>query len=415
MRPPGSPFRTGGGRRWHGVKIVFLAPFGIRPKGTVQARMVPLAVELQRLGHRVTVILPPYTNPEDSGVSEEVEGVLLRNVALGPRHKVLAAPLLAWRMLRATLAEKPDLVHLFKPKGYGGLAAMLLLGLGSLGLRFPPLLLDTDDWEGEGGMNDLHPYGSLEKRFYRFQERWLTRRAAGVTVASLGLRRMTAQLGVPQERIFYLPNGVRPARRGEGASVRERLGIDPAAPVLLLYTRFFEFDQERVYRVFSEVCRRVPALRLLVVGKGRRGEEAALQEAARSRGFDRALVLAGWVEPSEIPDFLAAADLAVYPLDDTLLNRCKCPAKLTELLLAEVPVVADRVGQATQYVEPEISGRLSDPSRWESMAEEVISLLEDPQRRRLLGREGRRRILSSFSWRDFAAGLDTFYGEHVTR
>ncbi len=41
------------------MKIVFLAPFGIRPKGTVIARMLPLAVELQKIGHSVTIIAPP--------------------------------------------------------------------------------------------------------------------------------------------------------------------------------------------------------------------------------------------------------------------------------------------------------------------------------------------------------------------
>ena len=29
------------------MKIVFLAPFGVRPKGTLQARMLPLAQALQ--------------------------------------------------------------------------------------------------------------------------------------------------------------------------------------------------------------------------------------------------------------------------------------------------------------------------------------------------------------------------------
>ena len=95
------------------MKIVFLAPFGIRPKGTVIARMIPLAVELQALGHEVVIVAPPYTNPEDSGKTEQVRGVKLCNVALGPKSKALSAPVLAWRMLRAALAEKPDLVHLF--------------------------------------------------------------------------------------------------------------------------------------------------------------------------------------------------------------------------------------------------------------------------------------------------------------
>ena len=327
------------------MKIVFLAPFGIRPKGTVIARMIPLAAELQQLGHKVVIVAPPYTNPEDSGKEETVQGVLLRNIRLGPRHKVLAAPVLAWRMFRAVLGEKPDLVHLFKPKGYGGLAGMLLLALQRLGIRLPPLFLDTDDWEGEGGMNELHAYSSLEKRFYGFQEQWLIRRAAGVTVASRGLEAMAGGMGLAAERLLYLPNCVREMPRGNGAGLRGRLGIDRATPVVLLYTRFFEFSQEKLHWLFGDIHRQVPGVRFLVVGKGRANEEEQLAAAARSGGFAGSLIMAGWVEPEQLADYLAAGDVAVYPFADTLVNRCKCPAKLTELLLAGCPVVADRVGQ----------------------------------------------------------------------
>lgn len=391
------------------MKIVFLAPFGIRPKGTVIARMLPLAVELQRLGHRVVIIAPPYTNPEDSAKEEVVEGVLLRNVRLGPRHKALAAPFLAWRMLRAALGEKPDLIHLFKPKGYGGLAAMVLLALQRLGGRLPPLVLDTDDWEGSGGMNELHAYSSVEKRFYHFQEQWLTRRAVGVTVASRGLEALVRAMGVPDRRLLYLPNCVRQSRTGNGAAIRRRLGIAADAPVVLLYTRFFEFDQEKLHTVAAAICQQVAGVRLLVVGKGRHDEEGALLAASRDGGFADMLVMAGWVEPRELPDYLAAGDLAIYPFADNLVNRCKCPAKLTELLLAGCPVVADRVGQIAEYIQPGLSGILCDPDDWQDMAEQVVALLKDSPRRQALGAAGRRYLLERFAWPGFAGELARFY------
>jgi glycosyltransferase involved in cell wall biosynthesis len=391
------------------MKLVFLAPFGIRPKGTLIARMLPLAVELQRLGHEVVIIAPPYTNPEDAGKVERVEGVLLRNIRLGPRHRVLAAPLLAWRMLRAALAEKPDLVHLFKPKGYGGLAAMLLLALPRLGGRLPPLLLDTDDWEGEGGMNELQAYSSLEKRFYHMQEQWLTRRARGVTVASRGLETMVRGLGIPAERLLYLPNCVREQRPGNGAAIRHRLGIADSAPVVLLYTRFFEFEQQRLHRLFAAIHRQLPAVRLLVVGKGRHDEESQLLAAAAAGGFAEALVMAGWVEPVELPDYLAVGDVAIYPFADTLVNRCKCPAKLTELLLAGCPVVGDRVGQLAEYIQPGVSGILCEPGDWQEMAARVVALLTDPEQRRTIGSAGQRYLQQEFAWPHFAETLARFY------
>ena len=391
------------------MKIVFLAPFGVRPKGTLIARMIPLAAELQKLGHTVTVIAPPYTNPEDSGKVETVRGVTVRNITLGPPGGAAAAPLLAHRMFWAARAERPDLVHLFKPKGYGGIAAMVHLLLRRLGLPLPPLFVDTDDWEGKGGMNELQSYSRAERFVFGVQEAWLPPRAAGVTVASRTLQSLVWGMGIPPERTLYLPNCVEDLPPGDGGRVRRNLGIPAEAPVLLLYTRFFEFRQEKLHFLCAEIHRRSPAVRFLVVGQGRGGEEELLLAAGRDKGFGGALVMGGWLEPAEIPDYLAAADAALYPFSDTLVNRAKCPAKLTEILRAGVPVVADSVGQLAEYIRPGLSGVLCDPDDWQEMADRAVELLGDPVRRRNLGAAGREYLLQRFSWRDHAAKLALFY------
>jgi glycosyltransferase involved in cell wall biosynthesis len=397
------------------MKIVFLAPFGIRPKGTVIARMLPLAVELQSLGHEVVIVAPPYTNPEDSGKAEILRTVRLVNVRLPRGGKALGAPALAWRLLKTSLAERPDIVHLFKPKGYGGLATMLMVWCDQIGIRMPRFFLDTDDWEGRGGMNELHDYSSAEKTLYEFQEQWLPRRALGVTVASRMLEGVALEMGIDASRLRYLPNGVEDRGLGDGSAVRQKLGIPPEVPVLLLYTRFFEFSQEKLHRVFTEVHRRVPQARILVVGKGRHNEEEQLQVAARKDGFAEALVMAGWLEVSDIPDYLAAGDVAIYPFDDTLLNRAKCPAKLTELLLSEVPVVADAVGQINEYIEAGVTGMLCRPDDWQDMIDKTVEMLENSQLRRPFGVAGRQRLLKCFNWENLARELDRFYLNRVGR
>lgn len=378
------------------MKIVFLAPFGIRPKGTLIARMLPMAAELQKLGHTVVIVAPPYTNPEDSGITEMVRGVKLVNIPLINVGKSLGALPMAWRMFRAALVEKPDLVHLFKPKGYGGLAAMLMYLLKRVGFRMPPLFVDTDDWEGEGGMNDLHAYSWAEKRLFAFQEQWLSRHATGVSVASHELQRLTEGLGVAPELILYLPNCVEDMPPGDGARIRERLGILPGTPLLLLYTRFFEFTQDRLHRVLSGIYESVTGVRFLVVGMGRHGEEEQLLSAAGSMGFSDALIMAGWLKPQEIPDYLAAADVAIYPLDDTLVNRAKCPAKLTEIIRSGVPVVADRVGQVLEYVSDETL--LSNPVDPDEMIKKTAALLQDKGHALAAAAAARSYLLERFVW-----------------
>ena len=311
------------------------------------------------------------------------------------------------------MGDKEYFAKLAHQMKHGGLAAMLLIMCKSLGVRMPPLFLDTDDWEGRGGMNELLDYSVAERRLYAFQEQWLPPRVRGVTVASRMLEDLVLGMGVGRERVLYLPNCVDDQTPGDGGRIREKLDIPVKAPVLLLYTRFFEFPQEKLHHVFAEVHRRVPKVRFLVVGKGRNSEEEQLIAASRQQGFADALVMAGWVEPAELPDYLAAGDVAIYPFADTLINRAKCPAKLTELLRAGVPVVADRVGQIAEYVAPDLRWMLCAPDEWDKMAGKCAELLQDGDRRRRVSSAGRAFLLESFTWQRYAELLHNFYGQCI--
>lgn len=395
------------------MRIVFLAPFGIRPKGTLQARMLPLAKELQRIGHWLEIIAPPYTNPEDSGLVEAVEGVTLRNIRLGPAGGVLSAPFIALRMLRDALDQKPDLIHLFKPKGYGGLAAMAQAGMRLAGGKTPLLVVDSDDREGSGGMNDLHPYSWPEKRLFSLQEQWLTRWADGVTVASRALESLAWGMGAQPETTLYLPNG--PVLRPSGSREQGRLrfGFGAEQPVLLLYTRFFEFEQQRLYVVLEQLCKRMPDLKVLVVGAGRKSEGKALEQVAAERGFADQLTSAGWVEPEQLPDCLAAADAALYLFDDTLINRTKCPAKLAELAACGIPTAAERVGQIAEYLQHGESGLLAEPGDVAGLVLSTYQLLTDRSVAQRVGQAARQRMAALFGWEKRADELAQFYQRMV--
>ena len=385
------------------MNIALLAPFGIRPKGTLLARMIPLSEALKKYGHEPVIVAPPYTNPEDSGREEIIRGVKLKNIRLKTPVGVTTL-ILSLRMYRAAMDERPDLIYLFKPKGYGGIAAMRLILTRSL-TRVPPLVVDSDDLEGAGGMNDILPYSLAQRMVFNFQEQWLLRRADAVTVASRELENRIRIIAGRDRPVIYIPNGATPMRRGDRVSARLKLGIPADVPVALLYTRFFEFTQRRLYDLFAEIHARVPETRFLVVGAGRCGEEDDLRRVARLKGFDRALVMAGWVEPEFLPDILAAGDVASYLFDDTLINRTKCPAKLTELVNAGVAVVADSVGQLAEYL-PKSGDTLCIPGDWRNMARRIIRLLGDPRLRLQVAAEQYEYMQSAFSWDKLTKPLD---------
>lgn len=391
--------------------IVMLGPFGLRRKGTMAVRALPMARALVRRGHKVTVLLPAWDSPEDAGKRWETAGVSVENSPPFPGIPLYGhLSLTAW-LVRRALALRPDVVHLFKPKAYAGLSAFCLWWLRRFGLCQARLVLDSDDWEGPGGWNDLERYSPLQKRLFAWQERWGLGHADALTLASRALQTISWSLGAAPETAFYVPNGANEEQATAHLSPQEAkraLGLE-GRPVVLLYTRFFEFRVERVVRIWRSVTDGLPDARLLVVGKGLFGEEEQLARLLREAGCAQNVLFTGWMESSRLPDLFRAADVAVYPYEDTLINRTKCAVKLIDLLAAGLAVVADAVGQNGEYIEQGASGRLVAPGDDEAFAQAVIGLLADGEMRRRLGQGARGRMAERFSWARLAETVEKSY------
>ena len=386
-------------------RIAMLAPFGMRPKGTLAQRMLPLAQALSTRGWRCTIVAPAYTYPADAARVEIIDNVHVEHMPLARLPGPAGMLETSLGMLRAALQTKPDVVHAFKPKGYSGLAALLL------DLLHPrlPWVQDTDDWEGWGGWNELLPYPAPMKHFFAWQERTLPRRGGAVTVASRTLETQVWGFGIAPARVVYLPNGIVPQRRAlpPAAVARSRLGL-PADPIVLLYTRFWEYPLTDMIELLLVLRARRPDARLLVIGDGEQGEAAALGDLAARAGVADQLDVRGWAEQATIEAAMAAADVAVMPFADTLMNRAKCSVKLLELLRSGVPVVASRVGQAVEYIVHGGTGLLVEPGGV-PLALGAIELLEDAARRRTMGAAAATDVLERWNWIQMAERAEKAY------
>jgi glycosyltransferase involved in cell wall biosynthesis len=389
-----------------------VGPFGLRPQGTMSRRALPLAKALASRGHEVELVLPPWSCPEDDGRRWSEDGVSIHNISLPPGIPLLRHVFVVWRLVRRILQGRPEVVHCFKPKAYAGLTAAVMWWLARLRLFRVRVVLDTDDWEGPGGWNDLGGYSWLERRFFAWQERWGMRHCQALTVASKTLGRLALEMAVDADQVYYVPNGAtRPvAMRGrlDADRARGRWGLDDGR-VLLLYTRFFEFEPQRVVDILRRVFLEEPSASLLLVGEGLRGEEEHFLSLAEDAGLSSRIVNVGWMDGDSIGDCFAVADLAICPLEDSLLNRARCPAKLADLLAAGLAVVADDVGEVGAYIEHLRSGYLVSPGDREAFARGVLQVIRDGALRRRLGEEAQRRMSERFDWSTLAKVVEGAY------
>ncbi|MFZ9857167.1 MAG: glycosyltransferase family 4 protein [Roseiflexaceae bacterium] len=349
------------------LRIAMLAPFGIRPKGTLLARMLPLAHALSACGHAVHIIAPPIHNPQDAETSVMHGTVRVTHTAVASdgAFGVFRQAQLLWR---AIAADAPDIIHLFKPKGHAGLTARW----ARLVAPHIPLVVDCDDRESVGGWNDELPYPTSAKALFRWQERDLPRSADAVTVASRTLQSLVWADGVTREATFYLPNA---------ANIVQQSAFAPRTdPVLVLYTRFWEFDLTTMITIMTQIVAHRPDVHLHVIGTGENGEEQRFAQLLVQHQVDAYVSMHGWMQPADIPNVLQQASIAIVPVIDTLINRSRCSAKLLELLAAGLIVVGHDVGEMRTFVQHGENGYLVDPDDTDAFVAAVCTILDDPSR-----------------------------------
>lgn len=381
--------------------VVMLGTFGLRPKATLRARALAIAQTLAA-DCDFLLITTPWDCPSDAGKRWTEHGIPVVNTRAA---RPGLFPLAVRQMIEESTASHPDVIHLFKPKGFGDLAARRLR-------RRWPVVVDMDDWEGRGGWNDIGAYGPAQRQLFDWQERTWPRKAAAVTVASRELERRGRSLGAQPDSIFYVPNGLtrdRFDRLAGDDAVEQRYGMSERATVLL-YTRFVEFDPTLPVQVMSLVRREVPEAKLVVIGASGDGQaEEQMRREAGVAGMSDAIESSGWVDPEAIPAMLRRGTIAIHPFDDNLVNRSKCSVKLLELMASGVAVVSNDVGENAHVIEPGLSGMLAPAGDIQAMARDVVSLLRDPKRTNQMGEAARERIRQAFLWEQLAPRIRDVY------
>jgi glycosyltransferase involved in cell wall biosynthesis len=221
----------------------------------------------------------------------------------------------------------------------------------------------------------------------------LYRRTAAVFAVSRQIEARCRKVRIPPDRVFWIPGAADLARFAAPAdprAVREEFKLGEA-PVIVSVARLApNRGHELLLAGFRLLLRRLPAARLLLVGKGER--RARLEQLVAELGLAGEVVFAGYRD-RDLPEVLASADCfaLMAPGSDE-----SCRAAL-EAMAAARPVVACRVGALPETVVHGETGLLVDDDRPESLAAALAGVLADPARGHVMGAAGRRRAETVFS------------------
>ncbi|MGA7923207.1 MAG: glycosyltransferase family 4 protein [Thermoplasmata archaeon] len=370
------------------MRIVQVTPFFHPHAGGVESHVRALAREFARQGHEVTIVTSRYdpTLPTEASfegyriLRSRTWGVVFNTpIDVGTR-----------RIVRRVDA---DVVHLHYPPPLSSYIAV-----GGLTSRHVPVCLTYHC--------DLYlpvPGGRVLTALY--ENLFLRRTLAGVDRVIVHTRSYATTSAVLRGRnIAIIPSSVDVQRFRpdvDGREIRHRLGFDDKR-VLAFTGRLV--PHKGVDSLLRAMVGLPPDVALLVIGRGSRLPE--LRALARRLNLLGRVQFASDVSDDELPAYLRAADIFVFPSQNRLEGF---GLAVVEAMAAGLPVVITDMPGVREVIEPGVEGVLVEPLIASDLTDRVRELLDDPERRRKMGERARQRAEERYALATVARSLLNLY------
>ncbi len=345
----------------------------------------------------------PRQEPVSSVASERIDGILHYRTAPPRAAPPAVRPLLdaktVYQRIAAVLrCEQPSVIHAHSPSPWGAAAAV-----AARRHRLPFVYEVRGCWEDAAVDAGTTRPASVRYRLTRALETWVLRRAAAVTTICAGLAYEISARGISSPKLFLTPNGVdgeRFAPLPRDAALAARLQLPPDGPTVGFVGSLLACEGvEDLVASVPVIMRRVPGVHVIVAGVGPRLDPVRMLQQ-RLPQPDRVHIV-GAVPASEVRRYYSLLDVVIYPRRPTRQTEMVTPLKPLEAMAMQKAVLVADVGGLRELVDAAV-GATFRAGDVEHLAEQCIALLSDPARRAELGREARRHVLATRSWRRLA-------------
>jgi glycosyltransferase involved in cell wall biosynthesis len=243
-----------------------------------------------------------------------------------------------------------------------------------------------------------------------------------IVTVSYAMKDELIQLGFPRDKIQVSYNGVDPQKYSPGSvsaeqvrKIRERYGLKDEDSMILFLGRLVGVKGvDKLIMAMPHVLSKIPQAKLVIVGVGDLQEY--LTNLTRTMRLDEYVKFCfDFIPEEERILHYAACDIAVFPSHYEPFGIVAL-----EAMSMERPVVVGATGVSGMREivicrGEEQCGYHIDPNNPSDIAWGIISALEDSDKRKWLGKNGRKRVLNEFTWNKIAEKTVELYEKVLKR
>ncbi|MDI6784350.1 MAG: glycosyltransferase family 4 protein [bacterium] len=383
------------------MRILMVQRFDIyNVPGTV--RMINLATQFVLHGHQVTLCYYPdqYRRKVYPAIRKE-DPTGIDMVTLEPGKTSL------FRNIKTVcrLAKSADVIHFQKC-----FPDAVLPALFAAYLYDKPVHYDWDD--RESALASDWSRSRLVKFALTVYEWLIPKLVDTVTVSTAAIRELALRYGVNPEALFDAPVGAdiklfNPAV--DGSRIKQKWNL--SSPVIIYHGQLdLGTYPGLLLQSAPLLLKQYPTARFLIVGGG--DKLAQLKQLADELKITNNVIFTDYVNQEEIPEYIAAADVAVACFEDNEITRGKSPLKIAEYLAMGKPFVASRVGDIPKMIGD--AGILVNPNDVKALADGIIQILRNSDHWSQLGRLARLRAEQVYNWTNIAKVFLNAYEKSVS-
>ncbi|RLG01393.1 hypothetical protein DRN58_01845 [Thermococci archaeon] len=290
------------------------------------------------------------------------------------------------RLKRELKQEKPDVIH------GGWLSSSSFI---SALTQFHPFIIKV-------GGSDILLHS--EKPFYKQLIKYSLKSADHIISTSEFVKKKIIRLiGTSGKNITVFPWGIDLERFNKTRTESTLKEVWQGKKIIIL-TRNFEkiYGIEYLLYAIPEIISEIPETRVLLCGKG--SLESKFKNIVKKEKLERYVHFIGNVPNEQLPYYLNIAHVYVSPSlsDGTSVS-------LLEAMACELPCVVTNNPVIEEWIEDGVNGYVVSKRNSKELANKIITLLEDGEKRKIFGKRNRKIVEKRADWnKNFEKLLDIY-------